>query len=461
MATKKSFLEKIGDVFVPSLTSIGRIAGASSVKDVSTTEATTKAIEAARKVGVSTPQGQKILQSAKGMTGGSVLEKSIPEELAKTDLQVLGEAVVTGLTLQTALSSIIPKGGVNLTAPATKAMAGIAPKLGKVGGALATRAVSNIPASSTYLAARGLVETGKAEDITKNLARGVVWSAIVSPISYGAEKGTEALGKWLYSGLAKYASNKPGATEVLFTKKIVGTANKIKDVLQKDITPIQTKIKTGLLNNKSVITKTELVDKAVKVRTEIEAKAGRAESFNPLAYKKQLESSLKEISEYKLEGTSSILEGTRTGINSKLSSRDYQKKFLDLPDVKQDLLNYRTAIQQAIVERNPGIVNDYGSLFALENTRNALSTMAYKVDKTIPISPLEIAPLSGSILYPQATLPIVSGLVGRRLYMTGLPSSLLGAGMGRLSQFISATQNNPKMQSLLWSTIADALTPKD
>ena len=466
MATqnKKPFIEKVGKFLAPSLVTIGRLAGAASVAGKGQKQLeeqkkvlTEKAI-AQYRAGERTPERRERLLGSISPTR-NILMESVGEELAKTDLQIVGDAVITGLTLSTVAFPFLPKGGPS-TAPLTGAITKALPVLGKTGGALAARYIATAPTAATYFGARGMQAGKPISELPKEAARGLAWNAIVVPISYGTEKTTQVLGKWLYSGLTKYASNRPGATEVLFTKKLIGTANHIKDVLQRDITPLQSQLKNQLSANKNIITRKELINKAVAIRTEVEKRAGREVSFNPEVYKSQLQKSLGEISEYKLEGTSSVLEATRTGINSKLSARDYQKRFAELPDVKQDLLNYRTAIQQAIVERVPSVAPFYDKLFPLEGTSNAMSIMSYKVGNVMAVNPLEVMALAGTIPYPQAAPAIISGLVGRRVYMTGLPQTLVGAGLGRLSQFIAATQTNPIMQKLLWATISEALKPE-
>ena len=524
----KSFLEKVGDIFVPAITTISRTVGFSSIAnkaqedlDKQYKSMTDQAIQLYRSGKVDQTKFKKISDLLNQRPNIQLQN----EDIYKKDSQLIGEAIISGLTLAPIVTGALGMAGIGVKAPVTA----LVPKT--VGRELLSRAATNVPTGAAFMGAQAIAAGKPAGEVMKEALRGGAWGAMLTPVTYGAEKATQALGKWLYSGLVKYSTNPKASTSILFTKKLVGTIDSINKRLNSEILIEEGKLKMVLdrpsilptgaesvtIGNKTYvpkytgeqrqlssispetypdlmdqftetfkikgqgavdkqmaeigwkefgvttkITKDEMLNKAMNTRIKWEERLGTGEMFDETAYRKQLENSLKELGPYKLDELDiSQAEAIRKKINSTFGDRNFFKKFQDLPELKKDLLNIRSALQESIIERVPTAEPIYQTMFPLECTRNSLSIMSNKVAKSMPLSSLEVGAIAGTIPNISYAPEVASFIIGRRVAMSGFPQSLGGGVSARMSQFINAAQTNPIMQKLFWRTVTEALKPQD
>ena len=356
-------------------------------------------------------------------------------DIQKTNEQILGEAVITGMTY---LGGRLP-----------------------TAGGLKQRVVMQTGLGAGFGAGEALKQGATGTDVLKGAATGAGVGLVFAPASYYIEKGLEKAGKYLYKSLVRYSRNPEKSAKQLISKKIVGTLSKIKNVLQTDINIFENKLQTELKKSQVRTTQQEVIGGAINIKKQKQPTLTRF--FDEDAFVDDINRSLEKIGPYRIgkkQPTMAEANDLRRFLDKQIGSSSFYKTFAELPDSKQNLMALRSSLESIVKMNVPSTVPIFNQYSPTINSYKAISYSNYKLGKQMPITFFEIMGLTGGMATGYAE-PIVAGMIGKRLMQSGIATSYGGAGALRLSELIQKNASNPKVQALLYRTLSNFIIPEE
>ena len=430
-------IEKIGEFFTPAIGTMTRTATLPTYTK-SQEEMTKKYVRLGEKVAkkmqdtsISRERKQKILDTYKDAVPEIIMAHP---DIEKTGTQILGEMAITAMTLG---SPAIPI------------------KVGKL-GELASRTVASTAIGGAMGGAEALAEGENAKGVVKEAATGAALGALFAPAAYFAEKGLKSAGRSLYKTLVNYSSQKDKSAKALAARKAVGTLKGIRKTLNKDITVFENKLQGVLGESKARTTKKQIVDKAIGIKQKRDPTLARF--LDADEYEKSLNSALAKIGDYKIGAKKPSMKETnqlRRHVDKSLGDRSFQKMFADLPEVKQNLSVLREALESITKTNVPASVPIFKEYAPAVTASKSISQTIRRVENRMSITFFEIMGLAGAAFRPEYLKPVMVGIVGRKLWLSGIAPSLGARTALEASSIINKAATDPRIQAMLFRTLAE------
>ena len=433
----QKFLKGAEDFFVPLLGTAARVSQIGYYEELEKESMQTYTklgegvLNTIKDPNVSEEQKLKIIKSYRQALPRIV--ESHPD-IQKTNEQILGEAVITGMTV---MSGMLPT----------------AQTLGQ-------RTLTSAGMGAGYGAGEALKQGAEGKDIAKAAITGAGIGLVLAPISWYVEKGLQKVGEGLYKSLVRYSRDPQRSAKRLISQKVVGTLNTIKKALYSDVKLFENKVQGELVESKLRTTQKEIVNGAINIRKEQQPTLTRF--FDENSFIDDIDRSLGKIGPYnigKKEPTMVEVNEFRKFLDKQLGSSSFNKVFAELPDSKQNLMALRKSLENIVKTNVPSTIPIFKQYSPIMNSYKAVSYSSYKTERLMPITWFEIMGLTGGIATGYQA-PIIAGMIGKRLMQSGLAASYGGAGALRLAEIIQKGASDPKIQAMLYRTLSTFVIPE-